>query len=97
MKTLAISMALAAAIAFALAAGAYAQQTPAPAQSNAQCNPARADAPKKIEGTVTKVDRKSGMITVRTTDGQTQEFRGSAEAVKEYKVGDKLEANLRVC
>jgi Cu/Ag efflux protein CusF len=92
MKTLVVSMALAAAIAFALAAGAYAQQTPAPAQSNTQCTPG---APKKIEGTVTKVDTKSGMITLRTNDGKTQEFRGSAETVKEYKVGDKLEANLR--
>ena len=94
MKTLVISMALAFAIAFALAAGAYAQQ--APAQPTAQCT-ARADAPKKIEGTVTKVDTKSGMITVRTNDGKQQEFRGSADTVKEYKVGDKLEANLRAC
>ena len=56
MTTLVVSMALAFAIAFALAAGAYAQQ--APAQSNAQCTPARADAPTKIEGTVTKVGDK---------------------------------------
>ncbi len=96
MKMLTISAALVAATAFA--AGAYAQQAPTPNQTqptNKQCTGARADAPKKIEGTVTKVDPNSGMITVRTRDGKQQEFKGSKETISEYKVGDQLEANLR--
>lgn len=95
MKMLTVSAALVAATAFA--AGAYAQ-APTPNQTqptNKQCTGARADAPKKIEGTVTKVDPNSGMITVRTHDGKQQEFRGSKETISEYKVGDQLEANLR--
>jgi Cu/Ag efflux protein CusF len=96
MKTLTVSAALLTAMAFV--GGAYAQQAPTPSQTqptNQQCTGARADAPKKIEGTVTKVDPQTGTVTVRTHDGKQQEFKGSKETISEYKVGDQLEANLR--
>jgi hypothetical protein len=97
MKTLTISAALlAAATMFAGAVFGQAQPNPAQTQpTNKVCTGARADAPKKIEGEVVKVDPKTRTITVRTHDGKQQEFQGSAETVKDYKVGDKMEANLR--
>jgi hypothetical protein len=52
-------------------------------------------APKKIEGQVTAVDLGSGMITLRTDDGQTHQFKGSQETLRDYKVGDRVELNLR--
>ena len=51
--------------------------------------------PAKIEGHVTKVDRSSGMVTLRGTDGRVHEFRGNDETLKDLKVGDRLELTLR--
>ncbi|MBI2215995.1 MAG: hypothetical protein HYU51_01740 [Candidatus Rokubacteria bacterium] len=53
------------------------------------------EAPKRIEGQVTAVDLGSGMITLRTDDGQTHQFRGSQETLRDYKVGDRIELSLR--
>lgn len=52
-------------------------------------------APSRIDGEVIAVNPDAGSITVRMSDGTTQEFRGSAETLKDYKVGDKLEGKLR--
>jgi hypothetical protein len=52
-------------------------------------------APEKIEGEVTKIDPKTGTLTVKGQDGKTHEFRGSQDTVKEYKRGDKIELTLR--
>ena len=98
MKTLAISAALLAAV--VMFAGAAFSQTQVPDASKTQptnevCTGARADAPKKLEGKVVKIDHERGTLTVRTHDGKMQDFEGSRETVREYKLGDELEATLR--
>ena len=35
------------------------------------------------------------MLTVKRPDGTTHEFKGSAETVRDYKKGDKIELTLR--
>lgn len=98
MKNLTLLAALAAAV-MLIIGPAFAQGTKAECQPSASAGgsagPAKAKAPEKIEGEVTKVDRKNGMLTVKRPDGSTQEFRGSTETVKEYKRGDKIELTLR--
>ena len=42
-----------------------------------------------------KVDPTKGMITVRNKDGSTHEFRGDAETLRDYNVGDNIELTLR--
>ena len=98
MKTLAIGAALLAAV--VMFAGAAFSQTQAPDPSKTQptnkmCTGARADAPQKLEGKVVKIDHDRGTLTVRTHDGKLQDFEGSRETVREYKLGDELEATLR--
>jgi Cu/Ag efflux protein CusF len=69
--------------------------TPAFAQgTKAQCQPS-GKAPQKIEGQVTKVDKKSGTVTVKRSDGSTHEFKGDPETVRDYKKGDQIELTLR--
>jgi hypothetical protein len=70
-----------------------ANQPSAAAKGTAEKSKQRA--PEKIEGQVTKVDPKSGMLTVKRPDGTTHEFRGDAETVKDYKPGDQIELTLR--
>lgn len=98
MKTLTIGAALLTAI--VLFAGAAFSQTQAPDPAKTQptnkiCTGARADAPKKLEGKVVKIDHDRGALTVRTHDGKLQDFEGSRETVRDYKLGDELEATLR--
>ena len=98
MKTLTIAAALLAAI--VMFAGAAFSQTQVPDPSKTQptnkvCTGARADAPKKLEGKIVKIDHDRGTLTVRTHDGKLQDFEGSRETVREYKLGDELEATLR--
>lgn len=98
MKTLTIAAALLAAI--VMFAGAAFSQTQVPDPSitqptNKVCTGARADAPKKLEGKIVKIDHDRGTLTVRTHDGKLQDFEGSRETVREYKLGDELEATLR--
>ena len=98
MKTLTLLAALVAA-AMLIVGPAFAQDT------KPQCQPSAAaggsgstkvgKAPEKIEGEVTKVDRKSGTLTVKRADGTTHEFKGSAETVRDYKKGDRIELTLR--
>ena len=91
----------AAAVAAALLAGGPAlAQAPKPncqpsASPRGDVAGSKAKAPEKIEGTVTKVDPTKGMITVRHNDGTTHEFKGSAETLADYNVGDKVQMTLR--
>jgi hypothetical protein len=94
MKTLTLLAALVAA--FMLIIGpAFAQGTKADCQPSASPKSSATKAPAKIEGEVTKVDKKNGTLTVKAPDGSTQEFRGSTDTVKDYKKGDKIELTLR--
>ena len=52
-------------------------------------------APEKIEGTVTSIDAKNGMVTLRGNDGQTHSFKGDAATLNDLKVGDKVTLNKR--
>ena len=92
-------------LAAALVAAAMLIVTPVFAQgTKAQCQPSASPganagkagkAPQKIEGQVTKVDQKNGNITVKAPDGTTHEFKGSAETLRDYKKGDRIEMTLR--
>jgi archaellin len=55
----------------------------------------KTSAPSRIDGEVIAVNPDAGSMTVRMSDGTTQEFRGSAETLKDYKVGDRIEGKLR--
>lgn len=63
-------------------------------QSQPSASPG-AKAPEKFEGEVRSVDLDRGMMTVRFQDGSVQEFKGTKETLKDYKVGDKIEGKLR--
>ena len=97
MKTVTLLAALAAA-AMLIIGPAFAQGTKAQCQPSASAGAGTAratKAPEKIEGEVTKVDKKNGTLTVKRPDGTTHEFKGSAETVGDYKKGDKIELTLR--
>src|SRR5205809_610629 len=53
-------------------------------------------APEKVQGQVVKVDPNQGTLTVRGPDGMTHEFQASKETIQNMKIGDKIEATLRV-
>lgn len=91
-------------LAAALVAAAMLIVTPVFAQDKPQCQPSASagagtakatKAPQKIEGQVTNVDKKNGMLTVKGPDGNTHEFKGSAETLRDYKKGDRIELTLR--
>jgi hypothetical protein len=97
MKTLTLAAALAAA-AMLIVTPVFAQGTKPQCQPSASAGAGTAKvgkAPQKIEGQVTKVDPKSGVLTVKGPDGTTHEFKGDAETVRDYKKGDKIELTLR--
>ena len=98
MKTLTLLAALAAAL-MLIVGPAFAQATKPECQPSASAGGAGSTkagkAPQKIEGQVTKVDPKSGMLTVKRPDGTTHEFKGSAETLRDYKKGDQIELTLR--
>jgi hypothetical protein len=52
-------------------------------------------APEKISGTVTDIDGKHNMVTLRSESGETMQFRGDRDTVKDLKVGDKIDLNRR--
>ena len=97
MKTLTLLAAFAAAAmlivgpAFAQAPKGQCQPSASPGSGTARTT----KAPEKIEGEVTKVDPKNGMMTVKRPDGSTHEFKGSTETLRDYKKGDKIELTLR--
>jgi hypothetical protein len=84
---------LAAAIAgAALSTGiALGQQTPA----KSGCEAMKAGAPQKLEGQVTGVDANQHKISVKGNDGKVHEFQASPDQIRDFKVGDRIEANLR--
>ena len=97
MKTLTLLAALVTA-AMLIVGPAFAQDAKPQCQPSASAGAGTAKvgkAPEKIEGEVTKVDPKSGMLTVKRSDGTTHEFKGSAETLRDYKKGDKIELTLR--
>jgi hypothetical protein len=59
----------------------------------ASCIPA--DTPKMMEGQVVQIDPDQGSVTVRESTGATHDFRASAETLRNYKVGDRIQARLR--
>lgn len=59
------------------------------------CDAMKAGAPQKVEGQVVSVNADQGKVTIRTSDGKTQEFQASTETIRDFKVGDRIEANLR--
>ena len=101
MKTLTLLAALAAA-AMLIVTPVFAQGTkaqnecpPSAAKGSAERSPKAGKAPEKIEGQVTKVDPKSGTMTVKRPDGSTHEFKGDPATVRDYKKGDQIELTLR--
>jgi len=65
-------------------------------QAKPACDPqGRVTTPQKVEGQVIKVDAAANKLTVRGTDGTVHEFQAGPEAIKDFKVGDRIEANLR--
>lgn len=70
------------------AVGPAAAQTEPP-----QCQPG--GAPARIAGRIVEIDARQGRVTVQQSDGSTQEFEASAAALRDLKVGDRIEATLR--
>jgi Cu/Ag efflux protein CusF len=64
-------------------------------QTKPSCDQMKASAPEKVEGRVVRVDAAAGKVAVAENDGKTHEFQASKETLKDLKVGDKIEANLR--
>jgi hypothetical protein len=51
--------------------------------------------PQKVEGQVVKVDPVQNRLSVREANGTVHEFQASPETLREFKVGDRIDANLR--
>lgn len=64
-------------------------------QSKPSCDQQKAAAPQKVEGRVVRVDANGGKVSVAGADGKTHEFQASKDTLKDLKVGDTIEANLR--
>jgi Cu/Ag efflux protein CusF len=64
-------------------------------QAKPACDQMKASAPQKVEGRVVRVDTAGGKVAVAEADGKTHEFQASKDTLKDLKVGDKIEANLR--
>lgn len=65
------------------------------AERKAKDCPRPAAAPERVEGEIVKIDASRNMVTLRGSDGQTHEFQGAPETVKDLKVGDRIEMKLR--
>jgi len=70
-------------------------QAPAQTKSDTPSASVPSAAPERIEGTVTSIDAKNGMVTLRGNDGQTHSFRGDGATLNELKVGDRITLNKR--
>jgi hypothetical protein len=44
---------------------------------------------------VTKIDPEQSRVTLQSSDGKPHEFEGSAETLKDLKVGDRIEVVRR--
>jgi hypothetical protein len=69
---------------------------PALGQGKPPCDQqGRVMTPQKVEGTVVGVDAAQSKLKVREADGKVHEFQASKETLQGFKVGDRIEANLR--
>jgi hypothetical protein len=59
------------------------------------CDAVKAGAPQKVEGQVVSVDQNQAKVTIRGSDGKTHEFQATKDTIRDFKVGDKIEAQLR--
>jgi hypothetical protein len=59
------------------------------------CEAMKGGAPQKVDGQVVNVDANQHKISVKTGDGKTHDFQASPEMIRDFKVGDRIEANLR--
>ena len=55
----------------------------------------RVATPQKVQGQVVGIDAANSKLSVREADGKVHEFQASKETLQEFKVGDRIEANLR--
>jgi hypothetical protein len=94
MTTRAIAMALVAALVL-MSGAAFAADTKDKSQPAAASPATQGSAPQKLEGEVVAIDMAGGMMTIRGSDGQTHQFKGTPETLREYKVGDHIQLNLR--
>lgn len=78
---------VAASIVVLLAGSALAQDKPA------GCVPD--NAPEKVAGRIVHIDPEQGKLTLREANGTTYDFQASAETLRSYKVGDRIEATRR--
>ena len=84
-----------AAVLMLVAAPALAQQ-PKGSQPSEKVNCGlQGQAPQMVDGQVVKVDRSTGTLSVKASDGTTHEFKASAETLSDMKPGDHIEARLR--
>jgi hypothetical protein len=90
MKTWVAVLAIVVAGTMAWSGTAFGQATPKPG-----CDAMKAGAPQKVEGQVVRVDQKQGTVTIKGNDGKTHEFTASNETIRDFKVGDRIEAQLR--
>jgi hypothetical protein len=86
-RSIAVTVAFSVAL-IACSASAFGQSKPA-------CDQGRVVTPEKVEGEVVKVDAAQNKLSVREADGKVHEFQASKETLQEFKVGDRIEANLR--
>jgi ribosomal protein S1 len=59
------------------------------------CEAMKAGAPQKVEGQIVNVDPNQAKVTIKGSDGKTHEFQASQETIRDFKVGDRIEAQLR--
>lgn len=79
-------------IAFAFAT-ALAASGSALAQTQGQ--PGQAPPPEHLSGRVVEIQPDQSSAVIETEDGQRIPFRGNPETLKDLKVGDEVELNLR--
>lgn len=65
------------------------------AQGKPACTGGKVSTPQKVSGEVLKVDAGLDKITVKEANGSVHEFQVSKDTLRDLKVGDKIEANLR--
>lgn len=87
-KEIMFNMGLAAAF-VVLAAGAPMKN----GNGQAACDKTRT--PDKVEGQISRIDKDHQVLEVRKADGTTIEFRVAPDTLKQYAVGDHIQAKLR--
>lgn len=50
----------------------------------------------RIDGTVTNIDSRQGVLTLVSADGTVHKFQASQETLADLKVGDKIHTKLRI-